>query len=1175
MTFEQTLAILANRYAAAQKKPLSPLEQRILQAAWQQESYATVAQQLYLTEGHVKDVAANLWKALSQILTIKVTKRSLRGVLEQLPLGAASTPTPVSQTAASADWAPDLATFCGRQTELQTLAQWIVDDRCRLVSLLGLGGIGKTALANKLAQQLQPQFEVVIWRSLLNAPPLVDLLRSLVGVLSAAPPQVESLDHLLLELINGLRQRRCLIVLDNVETVLPKAGEQPYREGYADYDGFLRRVGESAHQSCLLLTSREKPPAVARLEGPLKTTRSYPLTGLDTTSACSVVQAACSLQATRDDWHTLVEFYQGHPLAIDLAAKHIDDVFLGDVRAFLQTGKSVFGDIQKLLDEHFNRLTLAEQAVLYWLAVYRRPVSLSQLRQSALTALEKAQLPTALQGLKRQLPLQRDNQGFSLQPVLLEYVTDRLIERITDALIHGDLKTLDSIGLLQTTAPYAVQQTQKRVLLEPILSQCQGAIAPNETVAPLLHEWLHKLQALALTGYVGGNLFNLLIASDTPLTGADFSGLTLRQINLQGCELRQTCFAAAHFDSLALTQAISGVLAVAQNSEASLIAASDSDGRVLLYDRGTDWPRLTLDGHAPQTWVYGLALSPAGTIVLSGGVDGKLRQWCTQTGQPLGRWQLDSEVLAIAYHPDGERFASAGTDGKILCWQSGQIVSVLTGHGNPVWALDFGPDGTWLVSGDAQGQLCRWDLPSGQLRYRRQSHTGRLQSLSVSPDGQWIATSGGDRTIKCWQASDGALAATLTSSQMVRSVAFHSSGQQLASAGNNGTIQLWEVATGRVVKTLREPQGHRLDRIAFGDCGDTLVVGAKDQVLQVWDMATGGCLQSLQGFTCGTTALAFTPDGQRLVSSGLDNSVWVWDLAAGRVLHQLKGHRSTVWAATVSSDGQTLASGSYDGSVRLWDIPSGKLQQVCWGHQNFVKSLAFSPVDPHRLVSASLDGTIRVWNSQTGRCEQTLSSAQPEVVQVRFTPDGQRLVSSGNDGRVYCWEIPSDPQSKWRAQLAIEAADRVVAIALHPHAPLLVTSSGQGYLELWHLETGERLARWQGHRGRVWSVAFSPDGSQVVSGSRDRTLRLWAVATGECLHCWPQAAPVGAVAFNPSGDHLVCGTLAAPICIYDAQTLAPSHTLQIPQPYEGMDIRGATGLSSGQRSTLLALGARL
>src|SRR5205085_3945060 len=141
------------------------------------------------------------------------------------------------------DWgdAPDVAVLQGRAAELATLARWVREERCRLVAVLGIGGIGKTTVAARLAHDLASDFAVVYWRSLRNAPPVEEWLAGALAALSAQqallPEGLEARLGLLLEL---LRARRGLLVLDNLETVLePGAPAVRYRASYAGYGEVL------------------------------------------------------------------------------------------------------------------------------------------------------------------------------------------------------------------------------------------------------------------------------------------------------------------------------------------------------------------------------------------------------------------------------------------------------------------------------------------------------------------------------------------------------------------------------------------------------------------------------------------------------------------------------------------------------------------------------------------------------------------------------------------------------------------------------------------------------------------------------------------------------------------------------------------------------------------------
>ena len=192
------------------------------------------------------------------------------------------------------DWgdAPEGPSFYGRESELALLTDWLLEQHCRVVSILGMGGIGKSALAVTLMHRVADQFDAVIWRSLRDAPPCEPLLDEMLRILAGEPLTIvlDSLERRLTLLFEYLRTRRVLLVLDNLESVMEEAeGSGRMLPGYEGYGRLLRRAAETKHNSCLLLTSREKPMELAPLEGNRTPVRSLHLGQLD----AERVQSCC------------------------------------------------------------------------------------------------------------------------------------------------------------------------------------------------------------------------------------------------------------------------------------------------------------------------------------------------------------------------------------------------------------------------------------------------------------------------------------------------------------------------------------------------------------------------------------------------------------------------------------------------------------------------------------------------------------------------------------------------------------------------------------------------------------------------------------------------------------------------------------------------------------------
>jgi DNA-binding CsgD family transcriptional regulator len=322
--------------------------------------------------------------------------------------------------------APDVTVFYGRAEELEILQHWILDDRCRLIAITGMGGIGKTTLTTRLAKQIQGEFEVLIWQSLRNAPSIDQLLDSLVSQLPRQPERINiNIENKLTKLLDILSKHRCLLILDNFESILSSgdfAGHYP--KEWKEYGQLLKRVGEEPHKSCLLLTSLEKPREIAFQEGAASPVRSLPVHDLQKEAAWEILRAKDLSEPENDEWDRLIHLYRGNPLALKIIAATIKELFEGNVSVFLgQRLTLIVRDIQELIDEQYNRLSPLEQKILLYLAHELEPVSLTTLKEQNI-ARNLSELLQALESLKKRSLIEH-RQGnvviFEVQDLIKQY----------------------------------------------------------------------------------------------------------------------------------------------------------------------------------------------------------------------------------------------------------------------------------------------------------------------------------------------------------------------------------------------------------------------------------------------------------------------------------------------------------------------------------------------------------------------------------------------------------------------------------------------------------------------------------------------------------------------------------------------------------------------------------
>ncbi len=419
-------------------KHLDTLQRAILEGAWQGKGYKEIAEEYHCTSDHVRKSASDLWKLLSELLEEDVKKKNVRSLIENrifsyhndgVHIGdhinnvcsdlhkKPTTSTNRSPTSSESDTlprhdfsqAPEYDRLHTRHDELTTLKHWILSEQSRIITLTGLSGIGKTALARQLVEQIKDHFTHILWCNHRKFPNLETLQNHIRQFLAAtSTPNASLLDH--------LRHHRCLLILDNLQEALtPGEFVGTYRREYQGYGQLIHELGTFSHQSCFLLLSWEQPLEIAALESETRYCKILPVQGSP--------QLANQILRDRqlkdpNTWPELTQLYNNNPLWLNLTASTILDLFNGSVQQFLSYPTLFLGDLEAVLKLHYQRLGNAEKTLLHWLANQDSPVNLNQKPPNLLSDQEFLK---AIQSLKRRSLLEPSS-NLSLQPVIRQYI---------------------------------------------------------------------------------------------------------------------------------------------------------------------------------------------------------------------------------------------------------------------------------------------------------------------------------------------------------------------------------------------------------------------------------------------------------------------------------------------------------------------------------------------------------------------------------------------------------------------------------------------------------------------------------------------------------------------------------------------------------------------------------
>jgi WD40 repeat protein len=549
-------------------------------------------------------------------------------------------------------------------------------------------------------------------------------------------------------------------------------------------------------------------------------------------------------------------------------------------------------------------------------------------------------------------------------------------------------------------------------------------------------------------------------------------------------------------------------------------------------------------------------------------------------------------ACCVRYAPDGSVLASGGTDGRVKLWdaRTGRELRALEGHEGDVNMVAFSPDGALLASVGDDRTARVWDLRTGQLRFTLTGHPGRVYCVVFSRDGRLLITGGQGRGIRLWDAGTGRELGSLPG-EAVSSLALSPRTGRLVIACRDKPLSFYDLAGG----SFSEPPGPRhrgqIDDLAFSLDGDILASASRDHTARLWSVQAGVELAALRGHLNAVHGVAFAPDGRLVATAGRDTTVRLWDLE-GNPQALLRGHIDCVWSVAFAPDGTRLASASADGTVRLWnhperlalrrgtafrdldcaggppaafspdgkalattcaagafrllDVKTGRLLAVLGGPADSAGFLAFAP-DGRHVATANSRGEVRIWDFVSRQPVGRFIAHQDGVTALAFSPDGRVLASCGAGPTAELWDWGS---GRLLARLTGHRGT-VRGLAFRPDGRTLATASSDATVRLWDVPGGRLRATLRGHVGGVWGVAYSPDGRVLVTAGEDRTIRRWAADTGEELDTHGDLLTrFRCVAFSPDGRTLVSGGADGTVKLWQASTGQELLTLNAPDTQE-------------------------
>lgn len=499
-----------------------------------------------------------------------------------------------------------------------------------------------------------------------------------------------------------------------------------------------------------------------------------------------------------------------------------------------------------------------------------------------------------------------------------------------------------------------------------------------------------------------------------------------------------------------------------------------------------------------------LAVHPDGDWAAVGSRQtGDIRLFDLTDGSPFGSPLSghDDPVAAIDFSPDGTSMISAGQDGVILAWSVENPLDVgapieVGRHPDVLWDVEVGPDGHTVATAGEDGVIQLWDTremsPIGEPLI--DSERDAL-SVQFSPDGGILLGGNGRGELMGWvlDTREPLFEAFNAHESDLWEIVFSPQGDLVATASSDGKVRIWDLVGNLVAEPFADEAGDSRG-VQFLGTGTLLAAGDETGIVRVWDLGTNEQVLATQvGHGGQVIASSVTSDRRTLVTLGLDQNAIRWVGSSGQS-SIMADHGGGVFGIAISRDGSLLASGDGDGAIRVFSSDSGELLvgpvQI---HSSAIWGLAFS-ADGSVLLSGDADGAISAVEPESG--EVIVAPVDGHDGAIRsIVVAGEMALSGGDDGEVRAWSLGLEPVGEAMGPHRGGVTDMALS-----DDGVLAVSDRSGMVTLWDPGDRSQVADpLQADDNTIWGIAWSPNGELLATASDDWAAFVWDVSAREMV----------------------------------------------------------------------------